>query len=74
MAYWMELKATCYPSMINDLGESAAPSAAQQKVVVDKNCVTSQGVGTALLFAIKLVEVLFGAAKAQQLAEGLLVE
>lgn len=67
------VKATCYPSMLNDLGDRAIENAAQHKVVVDKNCITSQGPGTALLFAIKLAEVLFGHAKARQLAGWMLV-
>jgi 4-methyl-5(b-hydroxyethyl)-thiazole monophosphate biosynthesis len=41
-------------------------------VVVDGNCITSQGPGTALEFAIELLRRLFDDAKAQQVAEPML--
>jgi 4-methyl-5(b-hydroxyethyl)-thiazole monophosphate biosynthesis len=63
-------KATCYPAMVEKLRNKQALS---QKVVVDGNCITSQGPGTALEFALKLVELLFGSEKANQLAEAMLV-
>jgi len=44
-----------------------------QRVVVDGNCITSQGPGTALEFAIELLRQLFDDAKAQQVAEPMLV-
>ena len=62
-------KATCYPSMlsqISDIGEG--------KVIVDGNCITSQGPGTALEFALKLVEILFGKEKAKEVAKAMLVD
>ena len=43
--------------------------AAEQRVVVDGNCITSQGPGTALEFSLKLVEVLFGKEKANEIAK-----
>jgi protein deglycase len=64
------LNATCYPSMVSQLKNKAA---AEFEVVVDSLCVTSQGPGTALKFAIKLVEVLFDKVKATQLVRGMLV-
>eukprot|EP00434_Breviolum_minutum_P009028 symbB.v1.2.007948.t1/scaffold493.1/size196183/10 len=42
------------------------------KVVVDRKVVTSQGPGTALECALKLVELLFGATKAKELSSQLL--
>lgn len=63
-------QATCYPSMAEQLSD---PSAAKQRVVVDKNCITSQGPGTTMEFAITLVEVLFGEGKAEQLRKGYLI-
>ncbi|MEN6386610.1 MAG: DJ-1 family glyoxalase III [Phycisphaerales bacterium] len=63
-------KATCYPSFADKLKNS---SAAAQKVVVDGNCITSQGPGTALEFSLKLVEVLFGAEKAKEIAKAMVV-
>lgn len=43
-------------------------------VVVDGNCVTSRGVGTALLFALKLVELLYGKEKAGEIAGQLVMK
>ena len=39
------------------------------RVVVDGNCVTSRGPGTALEFALKLVELLYGKDKAREVGE-----
>jgi len=61
-------KATGYPSEKLDL-----PSRVDEKVVVDGNCITSQGPGTAIEFALKLVELLFGRDKSQEVAEAMLV-
>lgn len=60
--------ATGYPSPDLNL-----PGRKEEKVVVDGNCVTSQGPGTALEFALKLVELLFGGEKSQQVAKVMLV-
>ena len=60
--------ATGYPSP--DLN---FPGRQDSKVVVDGNCVTSQGPGTALEFALKLVELLFGEEKSRQVARAMLV-
>lgn len=64
-------KATCYPGMENKLPDT---SAVNQRVVVDGNCITSQGPATALEFSLKLVELLFGSAAAKKLADGMLVK
>ena len=60
--------ATCYPSPDLNL-----PGRKDVKVVVDGNCVTSQGPGTALEFALKFVEILFDKEKSQQVAKAMLV-
>jgi protein deglycase len=44
-----------------------------QPVVVDGNCITSQGPGTAMEFALTLVEQLLGKAKRREVAEAMLV-
>ncbi len=62
-------KATCYPGMENKLPDA---SAANQRIVVDGNCITSQGPGTAIEFSLKLVELLFGNEKSQELAKAIL--
>ena len=59
-------KATCYPSCADALPDRTQ---ADQRVVVDGNCITSQGPGTALEFAIELVRQLAGDVKARQVAE-----
>jgi len=66
-------KATCFPAerFTSTLGDKYVGS---QAVVVDGNCVTSKGPGTSLLFAIRLVEALFGEEKADEIASQMLVE
>jgi 4-methyl-5(b-hydroxyethyl)-thiazole monophosphate biosynthesis len=61
-------RATAYPG-------HALPSAkyTEERVVVDGRVVTSRGPGTAIEFALTLVEQLVGSAKARQLREGMIV-
>ena len=47
-------KATCYPGMEGDL---TGADVKYESVVVDGNIVTSRGMGTALDFALKLLEI-----------------
>lgn len=63
-------KATCFPAMADKLKNKQAIN---QRVVVDGNCITSQGPGTALEFSLKLVELLFGGEKSRELAKIMLV-
>lgn len=65
-----DVKATCYPSLLDKLSK---PASSEERVVVDGNCVTSQGPGTAIEFSLKLVELLFGMTKAKQIADAMLV-
>ncbi len=58
-------KATCHPSRKEALFN---PEAAHQRVVVDGTLITSQAPGTAIEFALKLVELLFGPQKAGEVA------
>jgi 4-methyl-5(b-hydroxyethyl)-thiazole monophosphate biosynthesis len=63
-------KATSYPSFTDQLKSAeVTPS----RVVVDGQCVTSQGPGTALEFALTLVELLFGEEKTKEIAEAMVV-
>ncbi|MDT8447763.1 MAG: DJ-1/PfpI family protein [bacterium] len=62
-------RATCYPSFANQLGVERS----EEKVVIDGNCITSQGPGTALQFGLTLVELLFGPEKRAEVAAGMLV-
>jgi 4-methyl-5(b-hydroxyethyl)-thiazole monophosphate biosynthesis len=60
-------RATCYPSLLSELD-----NAQQEEVVVDGNCITSQGPATALKFSLKLVELLFGQEISQEVANAML--
>lgn len=61
-------RATCFPAYLELLDQPVdAP------VVIDGNCITSQGPGTAIRFALSLVEGLFGAAKRAEVASQMLV-
>jgi protein deglycase len=42
-------------------------------VAVDGNCVTSQGPGTAIEFALKLIELLYGPQKAKEVGDPMLI-
>ena len=65
-------RATCYPSFETRFPE--AVTAVEDRVVVDGNVVTSRGPGTALEFALTLVEQLVGRQKADELRDGMLAE
>jgi len=56
-------KITSHPSV---RGELVKEKISNEKVVIDGNIVTSQGPGTAIEFALKLVELLFGKEKAEE--------
>ena len=61
---------TCYPAFSDRL---SGCTFVDQPVVVDGNCITSQGPGTAMEFALTLVEQLAGKAKRREVAEAMLV-
>lgn len=63
-------QATCYPAFAEKLPH---PSPDPSSVVIDNNCITSRGPGTALAFALELVKQLFGEPTAQQIATAMLV-
>ncbi len=63
-------KATCYPSYRDQI---ANQTAFDSRVVVDGNCITSQGPGTALDFALKLVALLFDDQKAGDVAASMVM-
>ncbi|MHC5082987.1 MAG: DJ-1 family glyoxalase III [Planctomycetota bacterium] len=62
-------QSTGYPTTQDKLPNAVA----DQRVVVDDNCITSQGPGTALEFAIELIRQLFDNAKAKQVADPMIV-
>ena len=61
---------TCYPAFSERL---SGCTFVDQPVVVDGNCITSQGPATALPFALTLVEQLVGKAVRKSVAEAMLV-
>ncbi|CAH8842253.1 unnamed protein product [Trichobilharzia szidati] len=63
-------KLTSYPGFKEKL---PSYTYSEDKVVVDGKLVTSRGPGTAFAFAMKLVELLCGETKAQNLTKGMLV-
>ncbi|KAL3159790.1 Protein DJ-1 B [Trebouxia sp. C0009 RCD-2024] len=63
-------KATAHPAFVDKLSDS---SAAEQRVVVDGNLITSRGPGTALEFALALVEQLYSSEKAKEVAGPMVV-
>jgi 4-methyl-5(b-hydroxyethyl)-thiazole monophosphate biosynthesis len=65
------LNATCHPFFAGDIKNS---DSIESRVVVDGNCITSQGPGTAIEFALKLVEVLFGKEMKDKVAEPMIVD
>lgn len=56
-------QATCHPNFTGQMGTATVSG---DRVVVDGRCVTSQGPGSALEFALKLVAILFGDDKAAE--------
>jgi 4-methyl-5(b-hydroxyethyl)-thiazole monophosphate biosynthesis len=59
-------RATIYPGMEKEL-----PYPRDERVVIDDNIITSQGPGTAMEFALAIVEKLLGREKAWELKEQL---
>jgi 4-methyl-5(b-hydroxyethyl)-thiazole monophosphate biosynthesis len=64
------LKATCHPGF-SDMLENREEI--NTRVVVDGNCVTSRGPGTAIEFALKLVEILYGIETAEEVAGPMII-
>lgn len=57
--------ATCHPFFVDELDNK---DMVESRVVVDGNCITSRAPGTAIEFALKLVEMLYGREKADEVA------
>lgn len=62
---------TCYPSVENQIQGAAIT---RVPVVADGNIITSRGVGTAIDFALKLIEILSGDEKAKEIADAILYD
>lgn len=65
-------KATCYPGLENQL--TGAKVEQDKKVVVDGCVITSRGAGTAVPFALKLIEELDGKRNADEVAAGIVYQ
>ncbi len=63
-------KATAYPGFAEQLENTES---IDSRVVTDDNCITSRAPGTAMEFALKLVEALYGEQKAKEIAQSMLV-
>lgn len=61
---------TCHPGIAEML---TATTRRTERVVVDGNIVTSQGPGTAMEFALKLIELVDGKEKAESIGKGLVL-
>lgn len=61
-------KVTCHPGFVDHIDNG---NIVEAKVVVDNNCVTSRGAGTACDFALKLVELLYSEKKKNEVMQGL---
>jgi len=59
---------TCHPDFAHLLKETKP---ADSPVVVDGNLITSRGAGTAIVFSLKLVELLFDEQKVKEVAQGM---
>jgi 4-methyl-5(b-hydroxyethyl)-thiazole monophosphate biosynthesis len=67
-----ERRATCHPAFVDQLTNPERVDA-RVVVVVDGNCLTSRGPGTAVEFALALVERLYGKARREEVAGAMVV-
>ncbi|MBW2591628.1 MAG: DJ-1/PfpI family protein [Deltaproteobacteria bacterium] len=58
-------KATCHPAYTDQLSNTEE---IESRVVVDGSCITSQGAGTVIDFALTLVELLYGGERREAVA------
>jgi 4-methyl-5(b-hydroxyethyl)-thiazole monophosphate biosynthesis len=65
-----EKKATAYPGYSDKFSNQEA---VESRVVVDGNCITSRGPGTAIEFALSLIEILESKEQAEKVANAMLV-
>ncbi|MCP4024489.1 MAG: DJ-1 family protein [Desulfobacteraceae bacterium] len=61
---------TCHPAFVDQIDNG---NIVEEKVVVDGNCVTSRGAGTAVHFALKLVELMYSKETAAEVAGSLAI-
>lgn len=58
-------RATCHPGFVDQLSNT---DEIDSRVVVDGNCITSRGAGTAVEFGLVLVELLYGKERRESVA------
>ncbi len=63
-------KATCHPLFVSQLKNDEDASS---KIVFDQNCITSKGAGTAVDFALEMVEIMMGSSKREEVAKGMAI-
>ena len=63
-------QATGHPLFVDNLSNMADPGL---KVVVDGNCITSRGAGTAVDFGLELLGIVMGDEKKSEVAKGMVV-
>jgi 4-methyl-5(b-hydroxyethyl)-thiazole monophosphate biosynthesis len=63
--------ATCHPQFHQSL--LAKEVDGESRVAVDANCITSQGPGTAIDFALELIDQLCGVVKREEVASSLVL-
>ncbi|RLB89533.1 MAG: DJ-1 family protein [Deltaproteobacteria bacterium] len=61
-------RVTCHPGFAGQIDNG---NIVEANVVVDGNCITSRGAGTACEFALNLVELLYSEEKKKEVAQGL---
>jgi 4-methyl-5(b-hydroxyethyl)-thiazole monophosphate biosynthesis len=64
-------KATGHPLFVADLSQRVDSS---EKVVMDKNCVTSRGAGTAIDFSLELLGMVMGDEKKREVAKAMVAD
>ncbi len=65
-----EKRITCYPGSLDKL-DCSGVTITSDAIVIDDNIITSRGPGTAMDFALTLIETLAGAAKRHEVEKGL---
>lgn len=63
-------RATCHPNFVRRL---SVTDQVESRVVVDRNCITSRGPGTAIEFALALVEWLYGKEKREEVGSPMVI-
>ena len=69
LGFLKDKEATSYPGCLDGIPVGVYK---EDPVVVDGNVVTSRGVGTAIAFALKLIEVLISKEKAEEIAASII--